>query len=179
MISLVLALIANDPPAPACFESRNEAEALLQLDEDAFDQDMEGGWRMIAERHDGACMVAAADLILDYIARHPGGLEREYLAHWHAGQMLALAGEDERALNQFRLSFRTYDVASMPARMWNTYAGGTIAFMEGDRETLEEARDDLPTGPYTNRDVLTGLLNCFGEPYSVAYDHECRTRGED
>ena len=179
MFELLASWLLNDPPAPACFHSRNEAEALLQLDEDAFDQDLEGGWRTIAERNEGACMVVAADLILDYIARHPGGLEREYLAHWHAGQMLALAGEDERALNQFRLSFRTRDVASMPARMWNTYAGGTIAFMEGDRETLEEARDDLPTGPYTNRDVLTGLLNCFGEPYSVAYGSECRARGEN
>lgn len=178
MIAFALALIASDPPAPACFHSRNEAEALLRLDEDTFDQG-EAGWRMIAERHDGACMVAAADLILDYIARHPEGLEREYLAHWHAGQMFALAGEDERALNQFRLSFLTHDVASMPARMWNTYAGGTIAFMEGDRETLEEARDDLPTGPYTNRDVLTGLLNCFGEPYRVAYNPDCRQPDED
>lgn len=179
MLGFALALIAQDPPAPACFHSRNEAEALLQLDEDAFDQDMEGGWRMIAGRNDGACMVAAAELILDYIARHPEGLEREYLAHWHAGQMFALAGEDERALNQFRLSFRTHDVNTLPARMWNTYAGGTIAFIEGDRETLEAARDDLPGGPYTNRDVLTGLLNCFGEPYAVAYGRKCRTRSAD
>jgi hypothetical protein len=178
MIALVLALIASDPPAPACFHSRNEAETLLQLDEDAFDQG-ENGWRMIAERRDGACMVAAADLILDYIARHGEMLERTYLAHWHAGQMFALTGENERALDQFRLSYRTQDVASMPARMWNTYAGGTIAFLEGDRETLEEARDDLPTGPYTNRDVLDGFLNCFGEPYAVAYGRECRAGGED
>ncbi|MCF8878464.1 hypothetical protein L5876_01380 [Hyphobacterium sp. SN044] len=178
MIALFLALIASDPPAPACFQSRNEAEALLQLDEDAFDQG-ENGWRMIAERRDGACMVAAADLILDYIARHGEMLERTYLAHWHAGQMFALAGEDERALDQFRLSYRTGEETEMTAGMWNAYVDGTIAFMEGNRGALEAARSDLPSGPYTNRDVLDGFLNCFGEPYLVAYNPECRQARED
>lgn len=179
MWEFALALIASDPPAPACFHSRNEAEALLQLDEDAFDQDMEGGWRMIAGRRDGECMVAAADLILDYIARHNGELERPFLAHWHAGQMFALAGEDGRALDQFRLSYRTGQETGMTAGIWNIYVDGTIAFMEGDRDALTASRDALPTGPYTNRDVLDGLLNCFGEPFAVAYGRACRDQGED
>ncbi|MEN0651582.1 MULTISPECIES: hypothetical protein [Hyphobacterium] len=175
MLGFALALIATDPPAPACFHSRNEAEALLQLDEDAFDQDMEGGWRMIAGRHDGECMVAAAELILDYVARHNGALERGYLAHWHAGQMFGMAGEGERAVAQLQLSYRDGDETGMPAEIWNRYVDGTIAFFVNDRQALELARNSLPSGPHTNRDVLTGLLNCFGEPYRVAYNPACRT----
>lgn len=178
MIALVLALIASDPPAPACFESRNEAEALLQLDEDAFDQG-ENGWRMIAGRNDGSCYSAAAELILDYIARHGETLERTYLAHWHAGQMFGMAGEGERAVAQLQLSYRDGDETGMPAQIWNRYVDGTIAFFVNNRDALELARNSLPSGPHTNRDVLTGLLNCFDQPYAVAYGRECRTSGED
>lgn len=178
MIVLVLALMTSDPPAPACFESRNEAESLLQLDEEAFDQG-ERGWRMIAGRHDGECMVAAANLILDYIARHGETLERTYLAHWHAGQMFGMAGEGERAVAQFQLSYRDGDETGMPAEIWNRYVDGTIAFFVNNRQALELARNSLPSGPHTNRDVLTGLLNCFGEPYRVAYNPECRQTRED
>lgn len=176
-LELSLALIASDPPAPACFESRIEAESLLQLDEDSFDQG-ENGWRTLNNRGPH-CSIPAGELILDYIARHRGTLQREHLAHWHAGQMFALAGEADRAMEQFRLSYRDGNETAMPAEVWNLYVDGTIAFFESDRDALEAARDALPEGHHTNRDVLDGFLNCFGEPYAVAYGRECRQPRED
>ena len=46
-----------------CGVDATERERLLSLDEDAFNQDFDGGWRMVSFLHDGACKVAAAELL--------------------------------------------------------------------------------------------------------------------
>lgn len=159
---------------PACGVDEAEHARLMALDEDAFDQDMEGGWRAVANQGPD-CFVTAAELIQDYVALHGAeNLEQPGLAHWHAGQLLAMAGETERALPELRLSYKPASDNPMDA-MWNHYADGTIAFLERDREALIAARDALPDRPMSNRGVLDGLINCWDRPMMQAYQQDCRT----
>ena len=57
---------------------------LLALDEYSFDQDMNGGWRAIAQHE--VCTEIAADLIREY--RETRGLVSTILC-WHEGQVFA------------------------------------------------------------------------------------------
>lgn len=174
-----------------------DEEAMLALDEAAFDQDLpNGGWRKIGNIP--GCEAAAAELIAAYRARHP---HSSSIVAWHEGQMLASAGMNERAIPALEAARK--DPARDPAG-WNHYVDATIAFLAGDREALVQARDrlaavpfddtaglpplvdgfiELPTQPGQpplrmrwppNIEVVDGLLNCFGRPYNDAYDMACR-----
>ena len=191
-------VIAAEPPDGKC---AYDQEALLSLDEAAFDQDLpNGGWRRIGNIP--GCEAAAADLIAAYRARHP---ESSSTVAWHQGQMLASAGMNEQAVPALESARKdpSEDVAG-----WNHYVDATIAFLFGDRERLEQARDqlaavphdatpgmpplvdgyiELPTQPGQppirmrwppNIDVVDGLINCFGKPYSEAYGASCRPGDE-
>lgn len=116
--------------------------------------------------------------------------------------MLASAGMNELAIPA--LEAARMDPALDPAG-WNHYVDATIAFLAGDREALEQARDrlaavpfdgtsglpplvdgfiELPTQPGQpplrmrwppNIEVVEGLLNCFGKSYNDAYGTACRS----
>ena len=50
----------------------------------------------------------------------------------------------------------------------------TLAFLDGDRETLEACRDEIATGPkwdgrVPNPDVVDRFLERIGRPYRLAY----------
>ena len=176
-----------------------DAEALLSLDEAAFDQDLpDGGWRSIGNIP--GCEAAAAELIAAYRARHPGSSST---VAWHQGQMLASAGMHAQAVPVLESAKKD---PSKDAAGWNHYVDGTIAFLAGDRERLEQARERLAAVPHDagsglpplvdgyiefparpgqppfrmrwppNIDVLDGLINCFGKPYDEAYGMACRPR---
>lgn len=175
-----------------------DEEAMLALDEAAFDQDLpDGGWRKIGNIP--GCEAAAAELIAAYRTRHP---DSSSTVAWHEGQMLASAGMNELAIPA--LEAARMDPALDPAE-WNHYVDATIAFLAGDREALEQARDrlaavpfdgtsglpplvdgfiELPTQPGQpplrmrwppNIEVVEGLLNCFGKSYNDAYGTACRS----
>ena len=172
-MSILLALLMQACSPEPCFESPAERASMLQLAEDSFDQYNDRGWRLVSSRG-GHCRIAAAELILEYIERRgEDDLILPYLAHWHAGQMFAMAGETSRALRQFRFSY-VYDGGSRSdTLMCNEYVTGTIAFLENDRDTLIAARNAFPDESHMNRGVLDGLLACFEEPYSIACGGRC------
>lgn len=183
--------IAED--SPPCFEDR---AALLALDQDAFDQDMNGGWRAVAAR--SHCVGAAADLLHDYREQQiaagvgPGGLS---ILYWHEGQLRAgLNGRAEmtRAIALFEQSRKQEDSAG-----WNLYVDGTIAFLKQDADGLKSARAELAALPLPdwfaeavvnteklygftpkwppNLDVLEAFQRCLGKTYNEAYGSaECR-----
>ncbi|MGY0559512.1 hypothetical protein ACW7G2_02135 [Luteimonas sp. A277] len=199
LLTIVLCLTswaatAGQPPDARC---SYDQEAMLALDEAAFDQDLpDGGWRKIGNIP--GCEVAAAELIAAYRARHPGSSST---VAWHEGQMLASAGLHEQAIPALE-SARKDPV--LDGAGWNHYVDATIAFLAGDREGLERARDRLAAVPHDetsglpplvegyivlptqpgqppmrlrwppNIDVVEGLLNCFGKPYNDAYGSACR-----
>ncbi|MCL1499931.1 hypothetical protein M3O57_10010 [Xanthomonas nasturtii] len=172
--------------------------AMLALDENAFDQDLQGGWRTISDRP--GCALAAADLLRDYRQAHAitGGV-----VTWHEGQMRAEAGQSAQAIALFEQSYKPAD---QDAAGWNPYVAAMIAFLKRDRAGVEAARARLASVPYPkdkdmpplqdgymilpatsgrpeikarwppNLDVVDGLLKCYDESYSVAYGAErCST----
>lgn len=183
---------AVDESAP-CFEDR---AALLALDQEAFDQDMTGGWRPVAARPE--CRGEAADLLNDYREQQiaagagHGGLD---ILYWHEGQLRAGLddpAETARAIALFEQSRKQEDSAG-----WNLYVDGTIAFLEQDADGLEAARSELAALPQPdwfaeaianteerygftpkwppNLDVLDAFHRCFGKTYNEGYSTaECR-----
>lgn len=167
----------------SCIEDR---ESLLSLDQDAFDQDLDGGWRAIS--HKEGCEIEAADLIRDYRAENLGASME--ILYWHEGQVRAGVGQYDEAIELFLLS-KTTDQPD-----WNFYVDGTIAFLRNDREALDAAVAGLKLVPKPdgwdefmatrvaqgqsfinwpmNLGVLEGFQNCFGQSYNEAYGRDCR-----
>jgi hypothetical protein len=177
---LLGAQVASAPPAvPSCAYDR---AALLALAQPAFDQDMTGGWRALANR---GCGLAAADLIRDWRAVHPMTPSHASILFWHEGQLRANAGQDAAAISLFDQSRKT--PADDHGLGWNLYVDGSIAFIRRDRTAFEAARAALaalprpadfdPRGPDgkpmaiawpINLNVLDGMAACWNEPYRNA-----------
>ena len=158
---------------------------MLELDRQAFDQDLNGGWRLLAQKE--GCELAAAELIREW--RH-AKRDHEGILYWHEGQMRAFAGQTEEAVALFEL---TYNPPEFDADFgWNYYVSGTIAFLLRKREHLRAMIEGLkkipepsnnsftrPDGTVVkmswppNLNVLEGFEKCWDEPYEVAYGSEC------
>lgn len=157
--------------------------AMLALDKNHFDQDLEGGWRRLDNR---GCAAQAADLIRRYRERY--GLTDSIL-YWHEGQLRAGIGQRTRAVRLFERSRRP----GPDSFGWNLYVDATLAFLHRDRRALLSARTALarlprPDGFHPtdvngnpirlewppNLAVVDGLIACFGKPYKLAYAEACR-----
>ncbi|MDT3554970.1 hypothetical protein ROV95_02095 [Stenotrophomonas maltophilia group sp. msm1] len=121
---------STEPPkAPDC---RYDRAAMLAMEPDAFDQDLEGGWRTLADR---GCHREAADLLAAYAALPKAAGNTMIL--WHEGQMRAEAGQYPQAV---ALMQRTYKPTDTDPGYWNAYVDGTIAFLRRrDRGAGERA----------------------------------------
>lgn len=182
-----------------CGVDTDEVNRLIGLDPWAFDQDREGGWRVVARRE--GCEPAGAALIETYLHFAPQLDAQSFsILRWHAGQMHASSGETEAAIAWFSAAKKPGDDA------WNLYADATIAFLEEDRDAAETARAALaalapgeaeqaarrqaiadnphitfPDGFVTqpmNLNVVDKLLACWGQPYTQAYG-TCDTDAEN
>ncbi|MDJ0276067.1 hypothetical protein QLH51_04515 [Sphingomonas sp. 2R-10] len=175
MIYALLAQVAAT--AQGCQYDR---PALMALDQDAFDQDMTGGWRKL--EYDG-CEAEAADLIRDWRVAHKA---KGHVLVWHEGQLRADLGQTGVAISLFRQSYKP--VKEDKGMGWNLYVDGTIAFLKGDRRAFDAAKARLAALPrpanFTmegpdgkpvpvrwplNMNVFEGLERCWGQPYKVAY----------
>lgn len=185
-----LALAQSPPAADPCTYDR--AAMLAQPTRD-FDQ-TPSGWRKVAKT--SGCEAQAADLIKAYrranwAAHKPAEIHTSY---WHEGQMRAAAGQDQAAIPLLMAGVNPY-----PLHGNEIYAQGTIAFLNRDRRSLEDARARLAALPVPadwsemqaaaathratltwppNLDVLDGLLNCFDQPYREAYGSCSTTKTE-
>ena len=133
-----LALQSAEPPisSPDC--SYDLAE-MLELDLNSFDQDLNGGWRPLAQR---GCEAEAAELIRAW--RYEKRAHNSIL-YWHEGQMRAMAGQTAEAIALFEL---TYKSPPLDADFgWNHYVDGTLAFLRRDREGLDRAMAALAQVP--------------------------------
>ena len=197
ILLLSLAAYATSPSAEASDKCGYDKNAMLALDEAAFDQDLSnggGGWRKVANTP--GCESAAADLIAIYKQKH--GLDKPIL-NWHEGQMRAAAGQTQRAIEL--LASARKDEPGQEA--WNAYVNATVAFLGKDKPALLSARDELikvpapeilgpVIGGYVevslengqkmkmrwpmNIDVVEGLITCFDRPYVEAYAGACRSK---
>lgn len=207
MLTLFLASVLALLPEPAqdeltrCNVDAAALERYLALDYQAFDQDIpDGGWRGLSNQE--GCGRAAAELIKAYILYSEGvPPESIRILRWHAGQVLAGAGDTAEAVAFFKGSY-----APAPedgeADPWNLYVDATLAFLANDRPALQAAHDRLAALPVSeetkaarrtfladnpnitmpdgfvdkpqNLAVVEGFLACFGKPYEEAYGPACR-----
>jgi len=159
----------------ACTAHAADCAALLQqhratdlaLPYEAFDQDDHQGWRPLG---DAGCEAEAATLVAEYAARqarpHP-------VLAWHRAQLLAEAGQTADAISAARQTLRPADDGS--GFDWNDYASATIAFLQGDKASLDANRARLAAAAdrsefnQPNLKSVDRLVRCFGQPYKVAY----------
>lgn len=181
-VSTVAPQLAAQVPEPDCKYDRS----ILALDFDAFDQDMNGGWRAVANRP--GCDKKAAELIKWYRERQQQKISTLY---WHEAQLHALAGDAQSAIPLMKQSRRAVNDGTG----WNEYVDASIAFLKGDKRKLRAARSRLAAVPPpsnrscvdtkgktvdcgdwpSNLDVVDGFISCFGKPYKEAYsDPACR-----
>jgi len=190
LLALALSAAACPAFADGCAVDRT---AMLALTPEQFDQDMEGGWRPMAEQAE--CQLAAADLIAAYRAQPKAAGNTTMI--WHEAQMRAQAGQDAQAVALMR---QTYTPAP-DAGGWNPYVDASIALIEKDRPALAAARAALaalpappevdvkngvfdvtmPNGKVVqvawppNLDVVDAFVRCFGQSYRQAYSAQsCR-----
>ena len=188
MLALLLAAAQPaEPPVEAAPDCSYDLETMLELDRQAFDQDMKGGWRPLAMK-DG-CEIAAAELIREW--RHEKR-EHEGILYWHEAQMRAFAGQSAEAVALFQLTYKPPEFDEDFG--WNHYVSGSIAFLLRDRDHLRRSIEGLKSIPAPseasvtrpdgtvvqlswppNLDVLEAFERCWEKSYSEAYaTAECR-----
>lgn len=178
---MVLGLAVGADALPA--DCPYDRPALLAEDVKAFDEDMHGGWRPLADR---GCMREAADLIAAWRGAHPElPADRAMAIAWHEGQMRAAFGDTAGAIADLSVSLQSPDAA------FRDYVAATIAFLKRDRPGLLAARAALAAEPKPdgfdaaaadakarygdlvvwpiNLDKVDGLIACFDKPYKDAY----------
>jgi len=158
-----------------------DRSAMLALDESAFDQNINGGWRTLARQE--PCLGIAADLIRDYRDSHKLG---SYILYWHEGQLRAMYGATADSIRVFE---KSHDESGHDFFGWNIYVNATLAFLKQDKASLLNAREELAHLPKPNNlqpsrdpqgnvieiswppnlDVVDRLVACFGLKYKEAY----------
>jgi hypothetical protein len=142
-----------------------EVDSLMALDLGGFDQDMQGGWRYYANQKK---FDAAASLIETYLERDPetSDFDRRLLS-WHAGQMLAMDGQEEKAIPFMEKSRKGED----DFMLWNPYLDATVAFLKKDRPAFNtnlKAVASMTNNP--NLPLLRILEEHFDKSYREALE---------
>ncbi|EDX80540.1 MAG: hypothetical protein KJ728_12025 [Alphaproteobacteria bacterium] len=189
-VAAIAAAVLQSVPAPTpCSYDR---EAMLALSPQAFDQDMEGGWRPLGNRRE--CRDTAVELLAAYRKARWRDMTSDQLHtnYWHEGQVRAALGQTDHAVRLLLAGVSPDPIGDGKA----DYAIGTVAFLLKDRAALQAARDRLAAVPPPpgfeedaarfkaqygrelswplNLDVLDGFLACFDKPYDEAYSRDCR-----
>ncbi len=188
MITILSALLFLSPAQAA--DCSYDRAALVALNQDRFDQDLNGGWRVLASR---GCDHAAAEAIREWREAHKAEVSTLF---WHEGQMRANAGETDAAIALFRRAY--HRPGEDRGGAWALYVDGSIAFLRGDKAGLEAARAKLVATPKPadfdevarddkgkpilmpdgsewriqwplNLNVLDALRRCWGQTYKQAY----------
>lgn len=155
-----------------CFSALEGALENLELDLEAFERLEGDAWHNLAIQ---GCYAEAGRLIDAYLEREPdlSATERAAL-EFQAGQMFAVAGDREIAIDRFEDSRLAEDPSGNRVR-WNAYVDATLAFLRHDRAMLERQHEIIAAGgegagetPHLR--AVDVLVDHFGEPYRVAYE---------
>jgi hypothetical protein len=168
--STLLALALNTLTLRA--DADDATKVALSLSYRQFDQTPHSGWRALAE--DGKHFREAAALIDAYLATHSelDRFQRSNL-HWHAAQVLAIAGDTAAALKHIPSARLDPEPPASPI-CWNDYVAATEAFLQRDRAKLVAARERIARKKPddANLPIVASLIAHFDEPYSKAYKAE-------
>lgn len=179
---------ADAAPDGSCAITTEKWQRVLELSFAEFDQTEDSGWRPYYSLE---CYSIAADLLVTYIERHPDRSSENYVLPFHAGQMLAMAGDYGDSIRYLK---RSYSDRESKLIDWNAFVDAHIAFIEKDAEKLARMREridqqpEMRSGPGVpewavgrkiNLDVVDGFLACFDEPFAIAYEMSCRPNRQD
>lgn len=154
-----------------------DREMLLALPWKEFDQTQNAGWRVYVNltRQE---RLKAAKLIEDYLERHSELTTRQRaLCHFHAAHLYIYRavrggeGDVREALPHLDKAIVAQKEPA-PSADWNDMVTATKAFLLGDRETLQRARDRVAALPGESvkwPGYADDLLANFGKPYGSWY----------
>jgi hypothetical protein len=126
-------------------------------------------WRKLAKEQQYQQAAAAITL---YLFSHKRKEVNWHSLNWHAGQMYAKAGLNKLAKTHFK---NTYSIfykwfGNEDAKTWYYYAKGTEAFLDGNKNKLEDILNKwercYPADK--NYEALKKLLSNWGEDYVTA-----------
>jgi hypothetical protein len=142
-------------------------DAFMNQSFQQFDQNLETGWRTLQLKRD---YLGAADAILQYQSVHAAQLNagQKGSLSFHLAHVYAMAREKGKAIEWFQKSLTTGGMGN-PA-----YIQGFIAFLQGDKTALADARHTLATtnsGPWQAQDLdeMDGMLSYFDQPFEAAW----------
>ena len=135
----------------------------LSLSPQEFDFDKNRGWRKLSEQK---CYQEAAEALTLYVEKR----QPPYHVYFHAGQLLATAGNSEKALHMLERAIRPDEESPFK---WNSYVRATQAFLRKDRESLLHEREVIAArvdvkGNEMNLRVVDKLVENFGMSYHDA-----------
>lgn len=151
-----------------CFGQNTGNQTELNYPQRIFDSDT-CCWRKLSAENKYS---EAGNLVVSYLKSGKGNTNTHSLK-WHAGQLFAMAGNNDVAKKYFK---KTYSVlykwfGGEDGKTWYYYAKGTIAFIDKDKPKLENIikkwSSEYPKDK--NFDVLKNLLNNWGRSYKDAY----------
>lgn len=142
---------------------QSKIDSLMALDFQAFDQDMQGGWRYYSNQ---MRFGLAASLIENYLQQHPEMEKNEAaVMNWHAGQMYAMDEQEDLAIPLMEASRKEENIM-----MWNEYLDATVAFLKKDRKTFDKNLKALSSYNNPNLRLLQILEASFEKSYREALE---------
>ncbi len=141
-------------------EHLNEEEynRLMSMPSFDFDQSADG-FRKYSNNYELTCLLVPEFIKVNKLSdREAGNL------HWHLGQIHAFKGEKDAAISEMKQSYRGDFVT------WDSYVKGSIAFLENDKASLQEALDTLRNQEnQMNIEFLEKFITHFDKSYAEAY----------
>ena len=149
------------------FSQEMSMQHIMEYPQHIFDSDT-CCWRTLSKNEKYR---EAAGLIQFYLKTNQQ-IANKHSLHWHLGQMLAMARDDQEAIRYFK---KTYDglfffFSDADGKAWYKYAKGTVSFLERNRERLIHMIQSWPEKnlPHKNFEVLSMLLDHWELPYREA-----------
>ena len=149
------------------FAGQMPTNALMHESFQQFDQNLNGGWRILQLQRD---YLGAADAILGYMSKHSADLKTWQMASlaFHLGHVYALMDDRADAIHWFKKSL-SYHAMGNPA-----YVEGFIAFLQNDKPALIADRHTVATtnlGPWQAADLkeMDVMIEYFGAPFEAAW----------
>lgn len=136
-------------------------QKIVEMSLKQFDQTPNNGWRALEAKQ---CYKEAAALISDFRTVKKISISQLY---FHAGQMLALAGDSDAAVREMASSVVPPESLNSNF-LWNDYVYAVIAFLNKDEKELLARRDRLAIHPEPNAAnirVVDKLIKHFGGSY--------------